>query len=251
MVTIELLSDLARRAGAITLQYFNTHLEIISKSDNSPVTIADRSTEEWLRAEIGRRFPNDGIVGEEYGTKEGSSGRRWILDPIDGTRSFIHGVPLYGVMIGVENDGEMMGGAIYVPPLNEMVVAVRGQGCYWNGRRASVSVKSKLEEATICTSDIMHHYEHNKGAGWDALCRRVALVRTWGDCFGYIMVATGRADVMLDAVMSPWDIAALQPIIEEAGGRLTDYEGNTGIYGKDSIGSNGLLHDEVLKIVAG
>ena len=251
MVTIELVSDLARRAGAITLQHFMTKLEIISKADDSPVTIADRSTEEWLRAEVERMFPDDAIVGEEFGSKEGTSGRKWIFDPIDGTKSFIHGVPLYGVMIGVEQDGEMEAGAICIPPLGEMVAAARGKGCWWNGRRAHVSRTARLEDALICTSDIMHHYEHGKGAGWDALCRRVRLVRTWGDCFGYVMVATGRADVMLDAVMSPWDIAALKPILEEAGGRLTDYRGGTCIYSNDSVGSNGVLHDEVLRVVGG
>ncbi len=248
MVTVELLSDLARRAGAITLQHYQSGLAIETKADESPVTIADRQTEQFLRAEIARLFPGDGIVGEEFGATEGTTGRKWIVDPIDGTKSFIHGVPFYGVMIGVEQDGAMLAGAVYIPPLCEMVVAVKGAGCWWNGKRARVTATERIEDALLLTTDIAHHHQHGRGASWEALSRRARLVRTWGDCYGYVLVATGRADIMLDAIMSPWDMAALQTILEEAGGAFSDYEGKVSIYSNSAIGSNGILHAEVLRV---
>jgi histidinol phosphatase-like enzyme (inositol monophosphatase family) len=248
MVTVELLSDLARRAGAITLQHYQSGLDIETKADESPVTIADRQTEQFLRAEIARLFPGDGIVGEEFGATEGTTGRKWIVDPIDGTKSFIHGVPFYGVMIGVEQDGAMLAGAVYIPPLGEMVVAVKGAGCWWNGKRARVTATERIEDALLLTTDIAHHYQHGRCASWEALSRRARLVRTWGDCYGYVLVATGRADIMLDAIMSPWDMAALQTILEEAGGAFSDYEGKVSIYSNSAIGSNGILHAEVLRV---
>lgn len=249
---IDILNDLARRAGEITLKYFQTRLDIITKSDDSPVTIADRETEQFLRSEIARLFPDDTIIGEEFGESGGKPGaRRWIIDPIDGTKSFIHGVPLYGVMMGVEDDGEIIAGVVNLPAMGEIVIARRGQGCWWNGRRARASATEHLSDALVLTSDVASNYKHGKGAQWERITSRARLVRTWGDCYGHLLVATGRAGVMIDPIMSPWDCAALKIICEEAGGTFTDYDGKPTIYSCCAIATNGALFDEVMKLVHG
>lgn len=251
---IDILSDLARRAGDITLKYFqNPDLAVEAKADESPVTVADRETERFLRDEIERLFPGDAVMGEEFGEDKGTGaagGRRWIVDPIDGTKSFVHGVPIYGVMIGVEEAGEMIAGAVFIPPMNELVVAARGKGCWWNGRRAAVSKTARFSDALLLTTDIRNNHKHGKGPSWERLSGAARLVRTWGDCYGHILVATGRADVMVDPVMNPWDCAALLPILEEAGGTFTDYTGRATVWGADAISTNGLLRDEVMAMVA-
>jgi histidinol phosphatase-like enzyme (inositol monophosphatase family) len=248
---LQTLEKLARDAGAITLKYFqNPDLEVEAKQDESPVTIADRETEQFVRSEVARLFPGDVVIGEEFGEGPGAAGaRRWIVDPIDGTKSFIHGVPLYGVMIGVEESGEMVAGAVFIPPLNDMVVAVRGEGCWWNGRRASVSTVDKLEQSLILTTDVANQYKQGKGASWEALCKRARLVRTWGDCYGHILVATGRAEAMFDPQMNPWDCAALMTILKEAGGTFTDYNGRETVYGADAFSSNGVLLSQIREVL--
>lgn len=246
------LEKLARDAGEITLKYFqNADLTVEAKQDESPVTIADRETEQFIRAEVARLFPGDKVIGEEFGEGPGEPGaRRWIVDPIDGTKSFVQGVPLYGVMIGVEENGEMVAGAVFIPPLNDMVVAGRGEGCWWNGKPARVSKTDTLEKAFIVTTDIANHYKQGKGAAWNELCANTRLMRTWGDCYGHILVATGRADAMFDPQMNPWDCAALMTILTEAGGTFTDYQGNQTVYGADAFSTNGLLLEQALQIIA-
>src|SRR5688572_7921745 len=195
---IQTLETIAREAGAITINYFQTDFAIEAKSDDSPVTIADRETEQFIRDEIARRFPGDVVIGEEFGEGPGSAGaRRWIVDPIDGTKSFIHGVPLYGVMIGVEENGEMIAGAVNMPALGEVVVAEKGKGCFWNSRPARVSKTSALSQALVLTTDWNSNRKHGRGEAWEKISSAAKIVRTWGDCYGHILVATGRADVMV------------------------------------------------------
>ncbi|MGB9690887.1 MAG: inositol monophosphatase family protein [Candidatus Sumerlaeaceae bacterium] len=245
------LSDLVTAAGKITLRYYQTALEVARKSDASPVTTADRESEEFLRREISRAFPQDEILGEEFGASgTRSSGRRWILDPLDATKTFLHGVPLYGVLVGVELGGDLCAGAIAIPALGEIVVAQRGKGCWWNGRRCTVSATPTLSEALLLTTDVANNYRYGHGREWEALSAGARMVRTWGDCYGYVLVATGRADVMVDPIAELWDIAAVKPIIEEAGGKFTDYAGNATIQSRCGIATNGTLHDEVLAIVS-
>lgn len=249
MVTLE---KLARDAGDITLKYFQQQgLAVESKLDDSPVTIADRETEQFIRDEIARLFPGDVVVGEEFGEGAGAPGaRRWIVDPIDGTKSFIHGVPIYGVMIGVEEAGEVIAGVVFIPPMNDMVIAQKGHGCHWNGKPARVSTTAMLKDALILTTDVANHTKYGKPESWVRVSTGARLVRTWGDCYGHILVATGRADAMFDPQMNPWDCAALFPILQEAGGTFTDYKGNPTIYGDDAISTNGVLLAEVLEVVA-
>jgi histidinol phosphatase-like enzyme (inositol monophosphatase family) len=241
----EFAVQLARRAGEVTLEYFRHGVEADLKADGTPVTAADRGAEELLRREIGARFPADGIVGEEFGADAGESGRVWILDPIDGTRSFVHGVPLYGVLVGLEIGGETALGVIHLPALGETVWAYSGGGCWWNGARAGVSQVGELGRGLVTTSDVP------TDGRLDRLFAAAGLRRTWGDCYGYALVATGRAEAMIDPVVAVWDVAAVKPIIEEAGGRFTDLHGRSGIRGGSAVGTNGLVHDAVLGLVKG
>lgn len=240
----------AWQAGRITLRYFQTGVRIDKKSDDSPVTEADRAAERGIAGLIRDRFPDDAIVGEEFGDHAGRTGRRWIIDPIDGTKSFVHGVPLYGVMICVEIDGVPSVGVVHLPAMNEMVCAARGSGCTWNGRPASVSTVSRLEDALLCATDFESFAEYGRDGAYRNLAGKVAYCRGWGDCYGHILVATGRAEIMLDPIMAVWDCAALQPILEEAGGTFTDWSGNATIAGGEAISTNGAVFDEVMRNVA-
>jgi histidinol-phosphatase len=241
--------ELARGAGDITLKYFRKRPETTTKTDGSYVTIADREAEAYIRRRIAERYPEDGIVGEEEGESQGRSARRWIVDPIDGTFAFVHGVPFYGVLIGLEIDGELQVGVVNVPALDEMVSAAKGLGCFLNGEPARVSNTARLEDALLLSTDFASCARYGFGRAAELLQARAKTSRTWGDCYGYVLVATGRADVMLDPVMNLWDCAALLPIVEEAGGTFTDWRGVRTAAGNNSIATNGLLFDEVMGLV--
>lgn len=246
---LDFSTDAAWQAGRITLQYFQTGVEVEEKADESPVTAADKGAEIKLRELIETRFPNDGIVGEEHGEKKGTTGRRWILDPIDGTKSFVHGVPLYGVLVGVEVADEPTIGVVHFPALNEMICAAKGLGCTWNGRPARVSDISDIRDATVILTDFVNG--HSQGEAINRICSRAKLVRGWGDCYGHMLVATGRAEVMLDPAMNVWDCAALAPILEEAGGTFTTWSGEATIWGNEAVGTNGALFEEVMQLIKG
>ena len=209
------------------------------------MTIADREAEKLLRRRIGERYPDHAIVGEEFGSDDRKARFRWILDPIDGTNSFIRGVPFYGVLVGLEIDHTPAVGVAYFPGVDEMVAAARGLGCRWNGRPARVSDVTSLSEACVAYTDARAMHDR-LGDDWTRLMRDTALERGWGDCYGHCLVATGRADIMLDPRMNPWDCAALVPIVQEAGGRFTDWTGRVTIDGGDAVSTNGALHDEIL-----
>jgi len=243
--------DLAQGAGAITLKYFRRAPQTDTKADGSFVTIADRQTETYLRHSISERFPDDGLLGEEEGEHKGSSGRRWIVDPIDGTFSFVHGVPFYGVMIGLEIDGEACLGVVNLPALDEIVYAARGVGCFYNGHPARVSQTATFAESLLLSTDFGTCAQYGFGVAAAELQRQAKARRTWGDCYGHVLVATGRAEVMLDPVMNVWDCAALLPILEEAGGTFTSWHGESTIHGGNAISTNGVLFEEVMSVVRG
>ncbi len=249
--------DIARLAGRTTLDRFRSHdLHVEIKADASPVTAADRFAETLLRDRIAAAFPHDAILGEEFGEQAGTSGFRWILDPIDGTKSFIRGVPLYGTLIGVEHDERSGVGVIYIPGSDECVHAVRGEPAWYQiGKSAPtaarVSQTAELSKSLFCTSDPVTFLKVGRERQLHQLLSMSGQCRTWGDCYGYLLVATGRADVMVDPQMSIWDAAALQPIIESSGGTFTDFQGRPTIYSGDAIATNGLIHDAVLRITAG
>jgi histidinol phosphatase-like enzyme (inositol monophosphatase family) len=242
---LDFATDAARQAGQITLEYFQTGVEVDRKADDSPVTIADRTAEQKLEELIHSRYPEDAIIGEEFGDRPGNSGRSWIVDPIDGTKSFVHGVPLYGVMIGVEIDDESVVGVVHLPALDEMVCAAKGLGCQWNGKPAGVSNVTHLNEALLCATDFESFDENGKGDAYRNLRKEVRLARGWGDCYGHVLVATGRAEMMLDPIMNVWDCAALLPIVEEAGGVYSDWKGDRNIRGDGAISTNANLSGEV------
>jgi histidinol-phosphatase len=241
--------DAAWQAGKITLEYFQIGTAVEHKADASPVTLADRRAEEKLRECIQRAFPDHGILGEEFGELTGRTAYRWVVDPLDGTRSFIQGVPLYGVMMGLEHHGQAVLGVVHFPALGETVYAAKGEGCHWNGRRAHVSTVSQWGEAVVLATSVRSLYDQGRGYVFDALQRQTRLQRTWGDCYGHILVATGRAEVMLDPILQIWDCAALQPILEEAGGTFTDWQGTATHTGGNGVSTNGHLFRPVMEII--
>ena len=245
---LDVAVDAAYLAGKRTLAHFNTGVQVETKADHSPVTIADREAERVLRERIAASFPDHAILGEEEGETLGKNpDYRWIVDPIDGTKSFISGVPLYGTLIGVEVKGEPVVGVIYLPALDDMVCAAHGLGCYWNNRPCCVSQTDKLENALVVTSSILRCQERSDAFG--RLAQATRLQRTWGDAFGYALVATGRADIMLDPAANPWDVAPMVPILREAGGNFAAWNGADTIHGGDGFGTNGRLHQTVADIL--
>lgn len=247
----EFATELAYLAGRVTLRYFHTDVGVELKEDQSPVTIADRSAERLMRELIEQKYPHHSILGEEEGETRPGASFRWILDPIDGTKSFVAGVPMYTVLVGLERDGVPVVGAVAIPPSNELISAATGQGCLWNGRRARASTTRELSQAVISTTDVQHMYENNKGPAFDRLRNRARMVRGWGDAYGHMLVATGRIDVMLDALMSPWDCGALVPILQESGATFTDWNGVTTIYGGNAVSTNGFLYEQVMQTIRG
>jgi histidinol-phosphatase len=243
--------EVAWRAGRATLAHYQTGIAAETKADSTPVTDADRAAEHTMRRLIGTRFPADSILGEEEGETKKGADRRWIVDPIDGTRTFVRGVPLFGVMLALEYEADVVLGVLHFPALDETVYAARGHGCWWNGRRALVSDTTFLRDALVTTTDIENIERHNRTAGWDALRTRAGLSRTWGDCYGYALVATGRAEAMLDPELAIWDAAALAPIIEEAGGVFTDWDGAPGYRVKSAVATNAALAQEIRRLLRG
>ncbi len=237
--------EVARLAGEIALTHYRQKVDVETKHDGSPVTIADRAAETAARQWIGKKFPNDGILGEEFPDVRPDSIYRWIIDPIDATKSFLRDVPLWGTLVAVAQGNEIIAGAAFFPAVSEIIVAGDGCGCWWNDERARVSTVSELSQAMILTSVAPFSSDLALTARWNELARSVAAARTWGDCFGYLMVATGRAEVMADPVLSSWDIAAFLPIIREAGGIVTDFRGDVTAFGGSAIATNGALADRV------
>lgn len=248
-----------RLASAETLRRFNDPtLAIHEKADRSPVTDADLAAEKILRDTLLAAFPDDAFLGEESGTAAGTSGYEWIVDPIDGTKSFIRGVPLYATLVGCRHEGRGLIGVIAIPALDEIVYAAAGGGA-WHASgttppaRARVSSRARLSEGLLCTSDFTSFGRRAATEAGDAARRRLEqaslVCRTWGDGYGYLLVATGRADVMIDPLMNAWDAAAVETVIVEAGGRFTDWQGRPRIDSGDGLATNGLLHDEVLALL--
>jgi histidinol phosphatase-like enzyme (inositol monophosphatase family) len=239
----------------VATEAFGGALDVERKADRSLVTSADRRAEELLRERLAARCPADGVIGEEFGVQEGSSGRRWTLDPIDGTYGFVHGVPLFSVLIGLLDGDEAVLGVVHLPAIVETVAAARGSGCWWgwgggDPERARVSAEPALGEALVLATDF-RRLPGGPGAGFSRLAGEAGELRTWGDAYGHALVATGRAEVMIDPRMKPWDSAPLQPIVEEAGGRFTTLGGEAVPAGGSALSTNGLLHDAVLERLGG
>jgi len=251
---LELAITAAREAGAKTLAYFNqSNFEVEWKQDGTPVTVADREAETHLRSQIEKHFPNDAILGEELPDRPGTSGYRWILDPIDGTKSFVAGVPLYGTLVGVEYENGCVIGAMVFPALDEYIYAARGQGAWYvrgvaEPRQAHVSSVNRLSDSLFCVTSSTEFVDTNRTSVYERLSAQARVTRGWGDCYGYMLVATGRAEIMADPILSLWDMAALPAILEEAGGTFSDWQGNPTIYSNEGLATNGHVLEEVLAV---
>ena len=249
--------SLAVAASRETLKFFRTtEFQVERKSDRSPVTLADKQTEQLVRSMVAESFPSDAILGEEFGSVPGQSEFEWIIDPIDGTKSFISGVPLYSTLVGMTINGQPAIGVIAIPALGEVIIAAKGLGA-WYGQsvsqqsdnklvRAYVSKQSRLEDGLMVTSQVDNFSHRNADCAYRELEAQAYVSRTWGDGYGYLLVATGRAEVMVDPIVNPWDVAAVAPVIEEAGGRFSSWSGDYDILASHCIGSNGLVHEQVL-----
>ncbi|MEJ5225436.1 MAG: inositol monophosphatase family protein [Anaerolineales bacterium] len=244
--------DLAYRAGRITLGYFNTGVRPDYKPDDTPVTAADRAAEQFIRAEIEKHHPTHAILGEEFGESASSASQsvfRWIIDPIDGTKSFMRGVPLYGVLLGLEIEGEVRVGAAYFPGTDEMLSAADGLGAWWNGRRARVSQVSSIKDAYVCFTNVRNMARYGRQAAWERINAASYAARGWSDAYGYLAVATGRAEVMLDPVMNIWDCGPFPVIFREAGGYFGSWDGRAGHTFGEALACNAAIKDELLALI--
>ena len=246
---LEVAIAAAQAAGEIALRYFRTRLTVDYKSDRSPVTQADRECEQCIIEVLRQSFPDYGIVGEEFGERGGGARPRWIIDPIDGTKNFIRGVPYFAALIGLEEDGEVTTGVIYAPAVDDLLYAQKGTGAFDRNGRLRVSSVGALRDGTVVFGGLDIFRKAGRWDGFERLVWASGRQRGFGDYFGHTFVARGQAEAMVELDLKPWDLAAVKIIIEEAGGRLTDFTGAATIYGGDAIASNGLVHDEILKLL--
>ncbi len=247
---------MASLASELILRHYQVDgLLVESKSDESPVTVADRGAEQLMRQLLAESYPLDGVLGEEFDDVPAQNGFRWILDPIDGTKAFIHGVPLFGSLIGIEFDGQMVAGVCRFPALNEVVYAAQGTGCWWQigdqpAKQTHVSKVTSIGAARMMFTEPTHWKATGRFETIVTLMDKVRIARGWGDCYGHAMVATGRAEIAVDPLMSPWDIAALIPILREAGGFCTDWKGNETITGGDGVSFVPAMKETVIGVLS-
>jgi len=249
-VRLETAIRAARAGGEVAMRYFRTELAVEHKSDASPVTVADRETEQRIVAVLRESFPGHGVLGEEFGGS-GESGARWIIDPIDGTKSFIRGIPFFACLVALEEDGEITTGAVYAPATDDLLYAQKGEGAYDKNGRLRVSEVGALGEAMLVFGGANVLRERGYWPAYERLVDASARQRAYGDYFGYTFVARGQCEAMLEVDIKPWDLAPLKIIIEEAGGRFTDFAGRPTIYSGTAVASNGRVHDELLAALAG
>jgi len=240
----------ARAAGEIALGSFRTELAVERKADGSPVTRADRACEQRIVEVLGERFPDFGFFGEEFGESSGKAGARWIIDPIDGTKSYVRGIPFFATLIGLEEEGEVTLGVVHSPATGELVYATRGCGAFdENGKRLRVTEVATLDRAMVSFGGMAIFQHENRWSAFSEIVARSARQRGFGDYLGSVMVARGWSEAMLELDVKPWDLAPLKILVEEAGGRFTDFDGKATIYGGSAVVTNGLVHDEILAIV--
>jgi histidinol-phosphatase len=246
---LEVAIAAALAAGEVALRYFRTRLTVDYKGDRSPVTQADRECEQRIVEVLRQGFPEYGIVGEEFGERVGGAGLRWIIDPIDGTKNFIRGVPYFAALIGLEEDGEVTTGVIYAPAVDDLLYAQKGTGAFDRNGRLRVSSVGALRDGTVVFGGLDIFRKAGRWDGFERLVWASGRQRGFGDYFGYTFVARGQAEAMVELDLKPWDLAAIKIIIEEAGGRFTDFTGAATIYGGNALASNGLVHDEITNLL--
>lgn len=242
------LQLLSNESSEIIKKYFRTSVSVESKFDSSPVTIADKLAEEKMREIISKEFPLHGIIGEEFGKHNADAEYVWVLDPIDGTKSFISGALSFGTLIALLRNGNPIMGVINHPILNEFLIG-DNQNCLLDGSEVEVRICSSINQATLLTTDHFNIGKYQNQNKFDELTKKVKLYRNWGDCYGYYLLATGFADIMIDPIMSVWDSMALIPIIKGAGGMITDYQGNDPTIGNSIVASSKEIHSEVIRLL--
>jgi len=252
---LEFALAVSEQAASLILKHYRSQtLGIESKADDSPVTVADRGAEKLIRDALAAEFPEDGILGEEFDDVDSHNGYRWIVDPIDGTKPFIYGVPLFGTLLGIEFEGRMVAGVCRLPALDEVIYAAEGDGAWWkignaDAQRASASAETDLTKARLMFTEPTSDIRCGRGDVLPDLCTRVQIARGWGDCYGHMLVATGRADIAVDPQMSPWDIAALIPILREAGASCTDWQGVENTHTGEGVSIAPGLKEAVLELL--
>jgi myo-inositol-1(or 4)-monophosphatase len=240
------MTELAEKSADFIRPYFGAaDLVVETKEDATPVTLADRGAEELMRKLINRTFPSHGIIGEEYGTERADAEFVWVLDPVDGTKSFAAGCPLFGTLIALLHQGQPVLGVIHQPILRQLMIG-DGATTTLNGRTVRARTTSRIEDATFLTTNVHSPARHQNGPAFNALAARARLFRTWGDCYGYLLLAGGWADVMCDPIMNPWDIAALIPVVRGAGGVITDWRGGDPVNAKSIVAAGPALHASVI-----
>jgi histidinol-phosphatase len=246
----ELAVSAAKEAGRLALRYFDSDLVVEWKKDQSPVTLADREAEDLLRKRLLGTFPNDGFLGEERGDTPGTSGFRWIIDPIDGTRNYVRGIPLWATLIGLEYRDEQIIGVADLPALGQTFRAIRGEGAFRDDRRIHVSQVAELSRAVMFYSSLSWFIKAGQQDVFLELVKQVQRQRGFGDFYGFLLVAQGSGELMMEHGVHIWDVAAIKPIVEEAGGQFSDWDGQLTIHRPDVLASNGILHNEILRILA-
>jgi myo-inositol-1(or 4)-monophosphatase len=239
---------LAIESSKVIKPYFRSKLVVESKKDESPVTIADKKAEEKMRELIMKEFPAHGIIGEEFGAINPQAEYQWILDPIDGTKSFICGAYTFGTMIGLLKNNKPIFGVINQPILNEFLIG-DNVSAYFNDVKVNVRTNVELNEAVLLSTDHVNIEKYQDINKFNNLIHQVKIYRLWGDCYGYLLLATGYADIMIDPIMNIWDLAALIPIIQGAGGIITDYKGNDALTGQSTVAALPGLHKKVIEIL--
>lgn len=247
---VEVARLLAEEAGAVAADYQRRGVEAEEKADESPVTAADKACERLIVERIAREFPEDGVLGEEGANRESRNGRKWIIDPIDGTRDFVRGIPLWSVLIGLEQDGEIVAGVAYSPRQNYLLSASKGGGAWANGRRLHVSQKSSPSDAVLSFNGFNKKGVERFEAKLLPWVRRFWAVRSLGGSMDAMLVAEGAADVSIDPVAAPWDVAPLKILVEEAGGKFGSFDGKNTIYGGNAYACTPGLEAYVRELLA-
>ncbi|MBY0589163.1 histidinol phosphate phosphatase [bacterium] len=239
-----------KRAGELTWHYFTLGVATEIKKDQSPVTVADRESETLLRGIFSEEFPGDGFVGEEHGEEPSTTGFRWIIDPIDATANFVRHIPIYGNLIGLEYEGKIVAGLCYVPAMRELYHARKGYGAFKNDQAIHVSSVAALADAQFCYPELRMFERRGLGDFFLEVTRGAKRSRGFGDYWNFLLVAEGAADLVIEPTAAVWDLAALQPIVEEAGGVFTDFEGKASVWGGGAIAANPSLHREIMQRLA-
>ncbi len=247
----EIAQEAVQNAGQAALKFFDQDVTVEWKSDNTPVTIADKTAEQVFRDFVKESFPEDGFLGEEFGDEQGTSGYRWVIDPIDGTRSFIRNIPLWGTLVGLEYKSDLIAGFAFAPALGQTWHALKGMGAYRNDRKVQVSDIATLKESLLCYTDVGLFDPVGKADHFEKVRKAVDRSRGYSDFYGMVLVAQGSCEILVDYGTKIWDVAGLIVIVEEAGGKFTNWDGGRDPHKPDVLFTNGKVHAEAMALLKG